>query len=119
MNRKSFAAVLLTLLLAVAVTPAAASVSGPYTAGHFELSVDGHAAVYAGAGTFSSPNTIVLGGQPTAALVSWARSGALRDAILDVHDGYGRVDSYQILSAGPTLEGGHTTLRYEYIKLRL
>jgi hypothetical protein len=100
MHRHLLTTLLLTLVLTAVVAPTAAPASRAYTAGHFELVIDGHA-VYDGPGELLSANTLVLSGARTPALESWAKSGDLRSATVVQGDDSGRVVTYSIINAWP------------------
>ena len=114
MNREILTSVLLTLVLAAVVAPTAAPASSRgYSAGHFELVVDGQV-VYTGPGELTSANSLVLRGARTAALVSWARGGELRNASLVEYEGTPIV-TYSIVNAWPKLHDDEISIAYEHI----
>jgi hypothetical protein len=116
MNRNSLIAVLLGIVLGAIVAPAASSASGAHAAGHFSLALDGGPALYEGTGSFASASTLVLGGGArTAALLSWTRSGELRDVAVAVQTGYDNVVAYEIENAWPKLDGTAISISGELV----
>ena len=111
MNRKPLTSVLLILVLAAVIAPTASAAPRAYSAGHFELAVDGHA-VYEGPGELSSASTLLLTGARTPALESWAKAGDLRAAtVVQAYEG-GRVATYTVVNAWPKLTDGGVTITF-------
>ena len=109
--------VVAAIALGAAVAPTASRAANSYSAGHFELSLDGKTALLEAPAEFSSGNALVLrGGTTTPEVVAWAKSGALKDVNVVEYDRHNQpVANYWIVDAWPRVGGETLTLEYQHI----